>query len=354
MTRWVTILLAVLGLAVAIVAVSSARDEKAELPLARPASVNPFASGVAALGIVEPTGRDVAIVAPEAGLVAAVHAEVGRAVKAGEPLFELDTRVLRADLIRARASVESAKAEIARWHALPRAEDLPPLEAAVARARAQVADIDEQLRLTEQTVSRGAGTDRDVSSVRYAAEAARADLARAEADLAKARAGGWEPDLAIARAQLAQREAEVAALEMLMGRLVVRAPRDGVVLRRGVEPGEYATTDASRPPMILGDLSRLSVRAQVDEEDIALVGNEPKAVARTRGSVQRDVPLRLTRIEPYARPKTDLSGANVERVDTRVIDVVFEVTAPPDTPLFPGQAVDVFIEASAALPRAPR
>ena len=68
-----------------------------------------------------------------------------------------------------------------------------------------------------------------------------------------------------------------------------------------------------------------------------------KAVARTRGAQPTMLDLEVLRIEPSARPKSDLTGNNTERVDTRVIDVVLRVTSPATTPIFPGQAVDVFI-----------
>lgn len=361
MIRRLTILLAVIGLAVAAYAVANSKTTPPELPLARPPSVNPYASGVAALGLVEPAARDVSVVSPESGLVTRVHAEVGDQVKSGDALYELDSRLLDADLLRAEAAVTAAEAEIARWHALPREEDLPPLEASLSRAQAQLADRNEALHLAEQVQQRGANNERDVSLARYARDTAAAEFERARADLARMRAGGWKPDLAVAQAQLGQRRAEVEALRVLKDRLIVRAPRDGQVLRRSIEPGENASTDSSRPAMILGDLTRLHIRAQVDEEDIALVtgaNGDPlparNAVARTRGSVVRDVPLRLLRVEPYARPKLDLTGSNIERVDTRVIDVLFEVTqTPADAPLLPGQAVDVFIEGPQAAPATP-
>jgi hypothetical protein len=103
--------------------------------------------------------------------------------------------------------------------------------------------------------------------------------------------------------------------------------------------------------MILGDLKQLRVRAQVDEEDIALLGpmlagKTQRAIARTRGAIVVDVPLTLVRVEPFARAKMDISGANVERVDTRVVEVVFAVEGAVAVPVFPGQALDVFIEAT--------
>jgi multidrug efflux pump subunit AcrA (membrane-fusion protein) len=358
MIRWITIALAVAGLLIGIYAVASGQETPVAPPLARTPSVNPYASGVAALGIVEPAGRDVAIVAPESALVTNVHADVGDVVTQGQALFELDARLVQADLIRAEAAVVAAQTEIDRWHALPRAEDIPPLEAALAQARASLEDREEALQLTEEVNRRGANTQRDVSLARFARDSAKAGVDRARAELERAKAGGWRPDLVQAQALHAQRQAEVAALRLTLERSTVRAPRDGRVLRRSVEVGEIGSTDSSRPAFILGDLTRLNVRAQIDEEDIALVasGNaspvpQRRAIARTRGSVVRDVPLRLLRVEPYARPKQDLTGSNLERVDTRVIDAVFEVVEnPADVPLYPGQALDVFIESGRSDP----
>lgn len=346
MARWVTFVLAIIGLGVGIWAVSTARTTPPEIPLARGASVNPFSHGVAALGIVEPTGRDVHIFTPEPGLVMEVYAGVGDHVEAGQPLFKLDTRRLEADLLRAESATEAGRAEIARWHALPRAEDLPPLEAAVARAEALVRDREDTLRRTTEAVERNALSARELSAAQYSLDAARAELVQAQATLARAKAGGWEPDLALAQAELGRQEKDVAALRLLIERLTVRAPSAGTILRRDIEPGEFASTELNRAAMILGDLSTLFVRAQVDEEDIALVGAAPNAVARTRGAAPEDMQLELVRIEPYARPKTDLLGVNTERVDTRVVDVVFRVQRAPAGPVFPGQAVDVFIEAA--------
>ncbi|MFA6045269.1 MAG: HlyD family efflux transporter periplasmic adaptor subunit [Phycisphaerales bacterium] len=346
MVRWITIVLSVTGLAIGVWAVATADEKPVKIPLARPASVNPYLNGVASLGIVEPADRNVAAVAPEPGLITEVFVHVGDHVKEGDPLFRLDTRRLEADLVRADAAVVAAQADVDRWHALPRVEDVPPLEAAVARAEALAKDREDLMNLTRAAVAKGSGSDRDLTATQFAMEAAKAELDRAKAELAKMQAGGWQPDLKIAEAALRQRQAEVSAFKLLIDRLTVRASRAGTVLRREVEPGEFASTDANRASIILGDLDHLAVRAQVDEEDIALVSADARATCRTRGSVVVETPLKFLRIEPYARPKVDITGANLERVDTRVIDVVFELQGPLQVPLYPGQAVDVFIEAA--------
>lgn len=351
MLRWITILLCFCGIAVAVWAVAESKDKPRPVELARAASVNPYANGIAALGFIEPSSRNIAIAAPEAALVSDVFAQVGDRVKKGQPLMQLDTRRIQADLIRAESAVKAAEAEIERWHQLPRVEDIPPLEAAAARARAVLDDRMEQEKLTLDALKRGAATDRDVSIARFASNASKAQFDEANAALARLKAGGWRPDLTIAQASLDRANAEVEALKLLRERMTVLAPSDATVLRRETDPGEFASVDPKAPDLILGDLDRLHVRAQIDEEDIFLLGAtldaptpQPKALARTRGAVLRDLPLRLVRIEPFARPKTNLTGDNTERTDTRVVDVIFEITDLAGKPLYPGQAVDVFVE----------
>jgi HlyD family secretion protein len=348
MARWVTFVLSLIGLGIGVWAVSTARQTPPEIPLAREASVNPYSHGVAALGIIEPAGREVRVFAPEQGLVVEVLVDVGDKVEAGQPLFRLDARRLEADLLRAEAGTGSGRAEIARWEALPREEDLPPLEAGVVRAEALVRDREDTLRRTKEAVEQNAVSARELTAAEFALDGARAELVQAQANLARAKAGGWAPDLALAQAALAAQEQDVAALKLLIERLTARSPRAGTILRREIEPGEFAGSDLNRPAMILGDLSTLYVRAQVDEEDIALVGAAPRAVARTRGAAPESIGLTLVRVEPYARPKTDLLGVNTERVDTRVVDVVFRMEERSGARVYPGQAVDVFIEAAGA------
>ncbi len=348
MIRWVTIVLSVVGLLVGIVAVATGKREIPDAPLARPASVNPFGRGVAALGIVEPAGRIIEIAAPEPGLIAEVFVNVGDSVKEGQPLMRLDSRAIESQIIRAQGELRAKQAEIDRWHAIPRAEDLPPLEAAVQRAKANLVDAQDKKQRASDAVKSGAMSARDIAIAEAAVGVAQAEVASAEAILNRLKAGGWKADLEVATANLESIKAQVAALDLLKERLTVRSPRAGTVLRREVEPGEYmlGPSAAGKAPLVIGDLSRLHIRAQVDEEDIALVQAGAKAIARTRGAVQKDLEVKFVRIEPFARPKQNLSGANSERTDTRVIDVLFEIVGDgKGYTIVPGQAVDVFVDA---------
>lgn len=350
MIRTITIAFSLLGLALAIYVVATARHQPPRLPLATPPSINPFAHGIAATGIVEPCSRQVPVAAPEGALVTRVFVDVGDTVAVGDPLFELDPRPLTAELARALAARDAAQAELDRLQAMPRPEELPPLQAHVQALEAEVADLADQWERLVQARGADAASDAEVRRRRFALDAARARLEEARARLALMAAGAWQPDLEIARARLAQAHAAVSSIQALLDRRTVRAPIAGTVLKRNVEPGQFAPADPRAFAIILGDLSRLHLRARVDEEDLQLLRPGSSALARTRGQQPRDLSLTMLRIEPLAQPKTDLTGTTTERIETRVLDVLFLIDNPRDAVLYPGQMLDVFIQAASPPP----
>lgn len=348
MIKWSTFIVAFIGLIVGVYTASTATREAPKVPLAGQPSINPFDHGIAATGIVEAASRNIPVAAPDGSLVTRVFVEVGQRVKAGDPLFELDPRPIQADLVKAKAARDAAAASLARLQAEPRPETLPPLEAAVASARAEAQDLETRLHMWESVTDRRAVTEDEINKVRFAALAAQGRLAQAEANLQLAKAGAWAQDVDVAKADLAQAQSQVDAVQILLDRRTVRAPIDGTILKRGIEPGQYARAEAvalDQAPIVLGDLSTLHIRARIDEEDLPLLRPGAKGVARIRGRVNITAALTMLRIEPLAIPKTQLSGDTTERVDTRVLEVIFEVAGDAaQLPLFPGQLVDVFVE----------
>jgi hypothetical protein len=70
-----------------------------------------------------------------------------------------------------------------------------------------------------------------------------------------------------------------------------------------------------------------------------------KAIATVRGNADLRTPVTFVRFEPFVLPKKSLTGESTERVDTRVLQVIYRVENEA-LPLFVGQQMDVFIEAS--------
>ncbi|MFM2197823.1 MAG: hypothetical protein RLZZ505_1255 [Verrucomicrobiota bacterium] len=148
-----------------------------------------------------------------------------------------------------------------------------------------------------------------------------------------------------AKAQLAASETAMKRISLLIERLTVVAPRDGNVLQVNIRAGEYASTAPKNPAMIIGDIERLQLRADVDEQNAIRIRAGQKAYGYLKGDPSVTFPLEFVRVEPYIIPKVSLTGASTERVDTRVLQVIYSLTRPENPPLYVGQQVDVFIEA---------
>ena len=357
MIKGITIALALIGLCLGVWAVATSRfhppsHEPVQLP-----SINPYAMGVAATGVVETASRDVKIAAPEPGLVTEVFVQVNDRVSKGDPLFQLDRRTLDAQQVIAAAAVLSAQAQLDRLKAMPRPEDVVPLRAAVRRAQVELANVKDILERTQTAYDQDAATEGELVRCRFVVDGAAAAADEAEAQLNRVEAGVWSHEIKVAQASVEQAKAQVEALNIQMSRLTVLSPIDGVVLKRSIEPGEFTGIGASSalggisssgagPAMIIGDLTHLFVRAHVDEMDMHLVRSGAQATARLRGAATEPIELKMVRIEPLAQPKRQLAGTNVEFVDTRVIEILFAIESVQDVVIYPGQLVDVFIDVS--------
>ena len=122
---------------------------------------------------------------------------------------------------------------------------------------------------------------------------------------------------------------------------------DGVVLQVNVRPGERITELDAKALIVLGDISTHHARVDIDERDIARFRPGASAKAYPRGDTAHEMTLRFVRVEPYVVPKRSLTGDNTERVDTRVLQVVFAIER-SDNPAYVGQQLDVFIDAAGA------
>jgi HlyD family secretion protein len=156
--------------------------------------------------------------------------------------------------------------------------------------------------------------------------------------------GAWSADVAVARAKVDLARAQVHAAEVNLALTTVSSPVDGEVLQVNIRVGEYAENGPlATPLMIMGDTRTLHVRANIDEYDAWRVRPEAPARAALRGNPDLKADLTFVRIEPYIIPKKSLTGYAPERVDTRVLQVIYAF--PGDAlPVHVGQMVDVFIE----------
>jgi RND family efflux transporter MFP subunit len=267
----------------------------------------PFAHAVAATGILEALSENVAIGVPLPGLVIEVLVKVNEVVKKDQPLLKLDDRDLLAEQLSTQAQQEISRAQI-------------------GVSEAQLAKLEAQLARWEAVQDSRAVSKDEVENRRQ-------DVAVSQAQLAAA------------KAQLAASETSLKRIALLIDRLTVRAPRDGTIIQLNVRAGEYAATSPRIMAGDLGETGRLQVRADIDEQNATRIREGQKAYGYLKGDPTITFPLEFVRIEPYVIPKVSLTGSSTERVDTRVLQVIYSLARPADLPLYVGQQVDVFIEA---------
>jgi RND family efflux transporter MFP subunit len=151
---------------------------------------------------------------------------------------------------------------------------------------------------------------------------------------------------AIAFESLKVAAANVRRIETMITRAHIRAPSDGQILQRNVRVGAYANVNPydKKALVILGYTKRLQLRVNIAEEDAWRVISGAPGVAFVRGNSKLSVPLTFAYIEPLIVAKNALTGIDTERVDTRVLQVIYEFEK-GDKPIYVGQLLDVYLEA---------
>lgn len=298
--------LAALGVVLAVVvALQTQKKRPPAQPIALPAKA-PFASYIGGAGIVEASSNNISIGTSLPGLVKTVYVKVGDKLNQGAPLFLIDDRGLNAELLIKEANQIKARAGI-------------------DEAKAMLEDARSQYGLVRNATNSRAVSVDEVQKRRYAELLAQAKLESAKAALVVA-------------------EAELKATRVTIDRLTVRSPLVGEVMQVNIRPGEYAQTGVLSTPLImLGNLDLLYVRVDIDENDAWRFKSETRAVASMRGNRDLKTDLQFERVEPFVTGKKSLTGSSTERVDTRVLQVLYSFPR-SKLPAYVGQQMDVFIE----------
>jgi HlyD family secretion protein len=216
-------------------------------------------------------------------------------------------------------------------------------EAQSARSRAELsAGIASR---TEQLGKSGAATPDELERARRQAQADQATFKATEARLRAAEAGSRVEDIGFQRARVMAAEAKLAQAQANVERLAIRAPLEGEVLQVKVRAGELYNFAGVEPLLVMGDTSKLRVRMDVDERDIARVANGAKAWVTADAFGTRRFTGTVVEIGRRFGRKNVRTDDPVEKNDTKILEVVIELDS--SDLLVPGQRVTSFIEAIA-------
>lgn len=316
-----------------------ARHDAAPLATSAPAPAEP-APLVAAAGRVEPASEEVDVGAEIGGRLAYVAVEEGDRVRRGDVIATFEDADYRAAVAEAQARVAQEEARLRRTVNGARPMERQAAEAAVRETEAVVAsarsEFERRQRLYEDGVVSREEAERAEREYAVARERQRASTERfalVDADAREEDRAEAEASLALARAVLDERRAVLAKTR-------VRAPIDGVVLRRHMLTGESVPVERPAPIVTLGGGGATRVRVEVDEGDVARVRVGQRVYATAGAFGDRRFAGRVVRVGRLLGRKNVRTDEPAERVDTKVLEVLVELDDGAELPN--GLRVDAF------------
>jgi HlyD family secretion protein len=301
-------ILAIAGLFIGLVSAYILGIEKKPMPPAFNPASNPYAEGIYANGIIESyqsNGANINIYPEVPGTIRRIFVSEGSLVKKGTPLILIDDSVQRATVEQQRAQIDLAAAS------LKTAED----------------QLDKQKRSAElepRSVSKS-----DMDNAVNAVNVAKANI------------------------EVIRKQYEL--VQTVLSKYAIKAPADGTILSVNTAVGSYISSQGSydtytqgySPILVMGSSQAyMAVRCYIDEILISRLppASHMHAQMFIRGT-NITIPLEYVRVQPYVSPKIQLSNQRTERVDVRVLPVIFRFRMPEEktVDLYPGQLVDVYI-----------
>ncbi|HHY46084.1 MAG TPA: efflux RND transporter periplasmic adaptor subunit [Firmicutes bacterium] len=230
-----------------------------------PVRAGDVAATVSALGNLEPYVR-VEVKCEAAGKIERVFVEEGDPVKKGQPIARIDPGDLPVKLKQAEAGYLSARAKLNKLLAGPDASDLAQAEASYEQARISLEDAKKQLSRDEALFRTGAISEQQLQESRSRVKLNEQQFLAAKEKLESLRRGPDKEDIEVARAELAQAEANLDSIRSQVNSLTATAPIDGTVTDIKVQVGDVVKEETSLA--VIADLTKMKAVIPVNEIDI--------------------------------------------------------------------------------------
>lgn len=294
-------------------------------------------------GRVEPVSEEVRISAQVGGTLREVLVDEGTPVTGGQIVARIENAEHAARVSQAEAELALREAESRRVRNGARDQERKEAVAAVAEAEAVLdharADLARLRQLASERVISQQELDRGEQSARVAQ--ARVDAAKERADLIAADAR--EEDQMRADAEVALAKARLTEARALLAKTTITSPIDGIVLRRHRKAGESVSTQFDSPILTVADRSRVRVRVDVDETDVAKLAVGQRAYVTADAYGDRPFHGRVVRIGQILGRKNFRTDEPTERVDTKILETLLELDEGHELPL--GLRVQAFLSA---------
>jgi HlyD family secretion protein len=279
------------------------------------------------------------IASPVAGVISKIICQPGEAVKAGDPLIQLDDRLAKAAVDQANATFAQANASLAALKATPRPDQLQIAELAVQKAQAAAEFAQKNFDRIKQLAADQVTPAKNLEQASQDLAGAQSDLKTAQRQLDLLKNTPTPEDLRQEEAKVAQAEAALAASKIQLQMLTITAPIDATVVSVSVNPGE--SVDTTRTLVQLIALDRLAVDVDVPADQLPpnALGLKAEIIPPAAGQEQASATEPAGTKEPLIGTVSFVSP----QVDAHTGAVQVSVDLPADARLRPGLSVHVRI-----------
>jgi ABC exporter DevB family membrane fusion protein len=297
---------------------------------------------IAAAGRVEPLSEEVKIGSELVGRLKRVLVEEGQRVRSGQVIAELDNSDYAARVALAEATLSARRLELERALNGSRRQERLDAQTWVREAEAVIenARVERERRAALFASGDVARSEFDAADRVYNVARARLDSARERAALVEDQTRPEDKKRAAVEVERARAQLDEA--RALLAKTIIRSPIDGIVLHRKLKSGESVSTTFEQPILTLGDTSRLRVRVDVDENDVAGLCLGQRAWVTAPAYGDRKFGGRVAQIGQMLGRKNVRTDEPSERVDTKILETLIELD--PGTILPIGLRVDAFLE----------
>lgn len=253
------------------------------------------------------TPQRVAVGAVTTGRVTRIPVSEGQSVKRGDILIELEDADERAAVEQARAAIAQAEAKLRQLREL----GLPAAQQSLVQAEAQAIQARRQYERSRELKEKGFVSQAALDDAKRNLDVAESQLKAARLQVKSQGPAGSES--ALAQTALAQAQASLGIAQARQNDTVIRAPVDGVLIGRAVEPGNVV--QPGKELMALAPAGETQIVVQIDEKNLSQLGLGQKALG-SADAFPRD---RFAAELVYINPGIDAQRGSVE-IKLRVPD----------------------------------
>jgi HlyD family secretion protein len=298
---------------------------------------------IAGIGFIEPESEIRRLVFAVDGVIGECCVQVGDSVKSGQILMVLRSHKEKAAVDLARRERVLAQADKKKLLAGVEVNELEAarrqFELSRERSRHAKQERERYASLRSSSAASAQDCDQAESAHKQAEFAVRADEAR----LRHLEQIVRPEDVALADARIAVAREKVDLAQRALDERTLRAPCDGTILEILKREGDGTRVLDGQPSMIFGDLSRLRVRAEIDERHVHLLSASMPSVVTGRALGFRKFHGTVSRVNRIMGPKTVFARVADERRDLDVVQVL--IAMGPDFNFPVGLRVDVYFSA---------